>query len=59
MSTNGAIHPSPGQRPGNQVKTYATIGIEGSTIGWQVFRRSSGSFLQTYAVDYDEGYVWD
>jgi hypothetical protein len=45
MSTNGAIHPSPGQRPGNQVKTYATIGIEGEHHWVASFQKEQRKFF--------------
>ena len=54
VNPEGAIHPSPGQRPGNQ-GAVTTSSPEGAVNSQEGYRK----FLQTYAVHYDERYAWD
>jgi hypothetical protein len=53
MSPNGAIHPSPGQRPGNQ-RAVTASSPEGARHRAVSFQEEQRKLLQAHAVDYDE-----
>jgi hypothetical protein len=71
-SPNGAIHLSPGQRPGNQgvVTTSSPEGARrlkpppqsvsrGEHHRVVSFHEEQRKFLEAYGVDYDERFMWD